>query len=102
MPADASRRVQSLHESSPDQVPHVLPDEYALAALIADLPLRMLQYVDLPDLYLATLQVLRACSHIATEINGHSKVASNNEIGSKAKLGNDLHLCKEVDHTSFC
>lgn len=49
--------MQSLHESRPEQVPHVLPDEYALAELIADMPLRMLQYVDLPDFYLATLQV---------------------------------------------
>ena len=37
-------------------MPHPLPDEYGLADLIADLPLRLVQYVDLPDLYYAVLQ----------------------------------------------
>ncbi len=38
-------------------VPHLLPDEAQLEALISDLPLQLLSYVDEPQLYIATLQV---------------------------------------------
>ena len=37
-------------------MPHALPDEYGLADLTVDLPLRLVQYVDLPELYCAALQ----------------------------------------------
>lgn len=56
-PSPSLRLAQALHESSPETVPHPLPDEYRLAELISDLPLRLIQYLDLPDLYLAVLQV---------------------------------------------
>lgn len=45
-----------LHRASPEQVPHELPDEAALADLTADLPLRLVAFTDEPELYLAHLQ----------------------------------------------
>ena len=48
--------MQALHEDDPGTVPHPLPDEYGLTDLITDLPLRLVQYVDMPDLYYAILQ----------------------------------------------
>ena len=38
-------------------VPHLLPDQAQLQALISDLPLRLHNYVDEDQLYIATLQV---------------------------------------------
>ena len=48
---------EQLHEKYPETVPHPLPDQAQLEALTADLPLRLVQYVDEPQLYVATLQV---------------------------------------------
>ena len=49
--------MQGLHEADPATVPHALPDEYGLMDLIADLPLRLVRYMDPPSLYCAVLQV---------------------------------------------
>lgn len=38
-------------------VPHLLPDQAQLEALISDLPLRLHSYVEEEQLYVATLQV---------------------------------------------
>lgn len=38
-------------------VPHELPDQQQLEALISDLPLTLKQYRDEPELYIAVLQV---------------------------------------------
>ena len=38
-------------------VPHLLPDQAQLQALISDLPLRLHSFVDEAQLYIATLQV---------------------------------------------
>lgn len=38
-------------------VPHQLPDQTQLQALISDLPLRLHSFVDEAQLYIATLQV---------------------------------------------
>lgn len=51
------RWLQDLHESSPETVPHPLPDQGQLGDMIADLPLRLVSFVDEPDLYLAVLEV---------------------------------------------
>ena len=48
---------ETLHDSNPDIVPHPLPDQAQLEALIHDLPLRLTSIVDEPELYIATLQV---------------------------------------------
>ena len=53
--------MQSLHEADPATVPHTLPEEYDLMHLIADLPLRLVRYMDTPDLYCAVLQVCGGC-----------------------------------------
>lgn len=47
----------SLHEQDPVMVPHKLPDRQALEKLVWDLPLEVVDFVDEPDLYVATLQV---------------------------------------------
>ena len=52
---------KQLHEKDPEMVPHPLPDQAQLAALIADLPLRIVQYVDEDTLYMVLLQVSRHC-----------------------------------------
>ena len=46
-----------LSEADPVAVPHVLPDETALAPLIAGLPLRVVSLIDEPDCYAAVLEV---------------------------------------------
>lgn len=38
-------------------VPHLLPDQAQLEALVADLPLRIHSYLEEDQLYIATLQV---------------------------------------------
>ena len=40
-----------------EMVPHALPDEATLGHLCRDLPLRLRQFVDDRDLYMALLQV---------------------------------------------
>ena len=45
-----------LHQASPEQVPHELPNESQLAALMADLPLRQAAFIDEAELYLSHLQ----------------------------------------------
>lgn len=52
-----------MHKKDPVMVPHLLPDQAQLEALISDLPLRLHSYVDEEHLYIATLQVkrLRIC-----------------------------------------
>ena len=57
-----TRAVQALHEADPATVPHTLPNEYGVMDLIANLPLRLVRYVDLPDLYYAVLQARRDLS----------------------------------------
>ena len=54
--------MQGLHEADPATVPHPLPDQYGVMDLISDLPLRLVHYVDTPDLYCAVLQArCKAC-----------------------------------------
>lgn len=48
-----------MHKKDPVMVPHLLPDQAQLEALISDLPLRLHSYVDEEHLYIATLQVHR-------------------------------------------
>lgn len=48
-----------LHKKDPVMVPHLLPDQAQLEALMSDLPLRLHSYVDDEHLYIATLQVSR-------------------------------------------
>ena len=48
-----------MHNKDPVMVPHLLPDQAQLKALISDLPLRLHSYVDEEHLYIATLQVHR-------------------------------------------
>lgn len=48
---------KQLHEKDPEMVPHPLPDQDQLAALIADLPLHIVEYVDEDKLYMVLLQV---------------------------------------------
>lgn len=49
---------ETLHDSNPEIVPHPLPDQAQLEALNADLPLRLTSFIDEPELYIATLQVV--------------------------------------------
>lgn len=46
-----------MHVKDPVAVPHLLPDQAQLEALISDLPLSLHSYVDEEQLYIATLQV---------------------------------------------
>ncbi len=55
--------MQGLHEADPATVPRALPDEYRVMDLIADLPLRMVHYVDTRSLYCAVLQVRRSVAN---------------------------------------
>ena len=48
-----------MHKKDPVMVPHLLPDQAQIEALISDLPLRLHTYVDEEHLYIATLQVCR-------------------------------------------
>lgn len=48
---------RQLHEKNPEMVPHPLPDQAQLQDLIADLPLRIVEYVDEDKLYMVLLQV---------------------------------------------
>ena len=48
---------EQLHEKKPEMVPHPLPDRSQLQALIADLPLHLVDFVEKKQLYIATLQV---------------------------------------------
>lgn len=48
---------KQLHEKDPEMVPHPLPDQSQLTQMIADLPLRIAEYVDEDKLYMALLQV---------------------------------------------
>ena len=52
-----SRAVQGLNGANAGIGLCPLPDEYGLADLTAELPLRLVQYIDLRDLYYAVLQV---------------------------------------------
>jgi hypothetical protein len=38
-------------------VPHLLPDEHKLQSLVADLPLKIVNFIDEEDFYLAKLQI---------------------------------------------
>ena len=80
---------QDLHESSPETVPHPLPDQYALVALISDLPLRLVQYIDLPDLYLAVLQV-RLIGFVCPTVIWHASKGGDHVT---AALGHALSYC---------
>ncbi|KAL0039683.1 hypothetical protein WJX77_005068 [Trebouxia sp. C0004] len=48
---------ETLHFKDPVMVPHLLPDQAQLVALIADLPLQIHSYLEEDQLYIATLQV---------------------------------------------
>ena len=48
---------ETLHSKDPVMVPHLLPDQAQLEALVADLPLRIHSYLEEDQLYIATLQV---------------------------------------------
>ncbi len=48
---------ETLHSKDPVMVPHLLPDQAQLEALIADLPLQIHSYLEEDQLYIATLQV---------------------------------------------
>jgi hypothetical protein len=52
-----SRYVQHLHDTQPEMVPHQLPQEDELRAMIADLPLTLASFVNEKDYYCATLRV---------------------------------------------
>jgi hypothetical protein len=49
---------ETLHSKDPVMVPHLLPDQEQLEALIADLPLQIHSYLEEDQLYIATLQVM--------------------------------------------
>ena len=51
----------SLAASSPDMVPHELPDQQQLEELVKDLPLELVDFRDEEELYLAVLQVSGRC-----------------------------------------
>lgn len=48
---------KQLHEKDPEMVPHPLPDQASLADMISDLPLRIVDFVDEEEHYMALLQV---------------------------------------------
>lgn len=49
--------LQRLHETSPETVPHLLPGRAQLGEMVAGLPLRVVSFMDEPELYLAVLEV---------------------------------------------
>lgn len=66
---------EELHARCPEIVPHPLPDQDQLHALISDLPLRLVEYVDEPELYMALLQVtilFPQCPRVKSSEVGHN------------------------------
>lgn len=61
---------KQLHEKDPEMVPHPLPDQSQLTEMIADLPLRITEYVDEDKLYMALLQVssVALCSWVVRHL----------------------------------
>lgn len=74
---------EQLHEKHPETVPHPLPDQAQLEALIADLPLRLVDYFDEPQLYIATLQVPENYKLQRDPLQLHGDVTSGFGRGSK-------------------
>ena len=52
-------------------VPHLLPDQAQLEALIADLPLRIHSYLEEDQLYIATLQVMPSPVKLPPSVDAH-------------------------------
>lgn len=74
---------ESLHAKNPTMVPHLLPDQAQLQALIADLPLRLHSFVDEAQLYIATLQLPENYRLERGPIHLHGDVTSGFGRGSR-------------------
>lgn len=56
-------------------VPHLLPDQAQLEALIADLPLQIHSYLEEDQLYIATLQVMPPPTELSCSVAAPSHSA---------------------------
>ena len=56
-------------------VPHLLPDQAQLQALISDLPLQIHSYLEEDQLYIATLQVMPSPTNLPHSVDAPSNSA---------------------------
>lgn len=84
-----------LRQQDPSMVPHELPVRAALEQLVFDLPLEVVDFVDEPDLYLATLQVCwgQTCKRKDALLNERSRrqsLTKRLQLGKSTTLGRHL------------
>ena len=66
---------ETMHSKDPVMVPHLLPDQAQLEALIADLPLQIHSYLEEDQLYIATLQVMPSPTNLPRSVDAPSASA---------------------------